>query len=139
MVDDDVAAGFEPNLGSQRFVEFVLDAELFKNRLLLRVEFHAADELRLEAADEFRDLGEFFFVVDPDRGEIVADVIAQNAFNEIQITMQNRRRLALVAPVFDLIPGLAEKRAAATDVSVARLARGCRRRVTAGTCARTST
>jgi len=43
MVDDDVAAGFEPHLCTQGLVEFVLNAELFKNRLFLGVKFHAAD------------------------------------------------------------------------------------------------
>jgi len=30
VIDDDVAAGLEPDFGAQRFVEFVLDAKLFE-------------------------------------------------------------------------------------------------------------
>ncbi len=103
MVDDDVAAGFEPNFGTQRFVEFVLDAELFEDGLFLGVQLHAAHQLGLEAADEFRDFGELFFVVDPDCSEIVADVIAQDAFHEIQIAMQDRRSFALIVLMLDFV------------------------------------
>src|SRR5215467_1815708 len=88
VVDDDVAAGFEPDLGAESLVEFVLDAELFEDGLLLGVQLDAVDEAGLEAADEFDDLAELFLGVDPNGGEIVADIIAQNAFHEIQIAMQ---------------------------------------------------
>ena len=84
VVDDDVAAGLEPDFGAQRFVELVLDAELFEDRRFLGVELDAVDQLGLEAADEFDDLAVFLFVVDPDGGEIVADVIAQNALDEVR-------------------------------------------------------
>jgi hypothetical protein len=30
VIDDDIAAGLQPDLCTQRFVEFVLDAELFE-------------------------------------------------------------------------------------------------------------
>ena len=88
VVDDDVAAGLEPHFGAQRFVEFVLDAELFEDGRFLGVELDAADQLGLEAADEFDDLAVFLFAVNPDGGEIIADVIAQDAFHEIQIAME---------------------------------------------------
>ncbi len=88
VVDDDVAAGLQPHLGAQRLVEFVLDAELLEDRLLLGVELDAVDKPRLEAADEFDDLAVFLFVVNPDGGEIVADVIAQNAFDQVQVAVQ---------------------------------------------------
>jgi hypothetical protein len=61
----------------------MLDAEFFEDRLLFRIELDAVRELRLEAADEFDDLAVFLFAVDPDGGEIVADVIAKDAFDEI--------------------------------------------------------
>src|ERR1700738_4926122 len=109
VVDDDVAAGLEPHFGAQSFVEFVLDAELFEDGRFLGVELDAADQLGLEAADVFDDLAEFFFAVDPDGGEIVADVIAQDAFDEIQIAMEQRRSFALLAALLDFIPGSAEE------------------------------
>src|SRR6202790_3599882 len=109
VVDDDVAAGLEPYFGAQGFVEFVLDAELFEDGRFLGVELDAADQLGLKAADEFDDLAEFFFAVDPDGGEVVADVIAQNAFDEIQIAMEKRGSFALLAALLDFVPGSAEE------------------------------
>ena len=65
--------------------------------------------LRLEAADEFDDLAELLFVVDPDGGVIVADVIAQDALDEIQVAVQQSGRLAVFALLLDLVPGAAEE------------------------------
>ena len=96
MVDDDVAAGFEPHFRAQAFVDFLLDAELFEDRRFLGVELHAADQLRLKAAHEVDDLGEFLFGVHPDGAEVRRDVIAQNALDEIQIAMEQRRELCAV-------------------------------------------
>src|ERR1700686_4746074 len=109
VVDDDVAAGLEPHFGAQGFVEFVLNAELFEDGRFLGVQLDAADQLGLEAADEFDDLAEFFFAIDPDGGEIVADVIAQDAFHEIQIAMEERGSFALLATLLDFVPGSAEE------------------------------
>ncbi len=83
MVDDDVAAGFEPNFGAQCFVELVLDAELLEDRRFLAVELHAIYELRLKAADEFNHFAVFLFAVNPDGAEIIADIVAKDAFNKI--------------------------------------------------------
>ncbi len=88
VVDDDVAAGLQPDFGAQRFVQLVLDAELLEDRRFLGVQLDAADQLGLEAAHKLHDLAVFFFAVNPDGGEIVADVIAQNALDEIQVAMQ---------------------------------------------------
>ena len=68
------------------------------------VELHAADELRLEAAHELDDLGEFLFGVDPDGAVVGRDVIAQDALDEIQVAMQKRGRLALFGARFDFRP-----------------------------------
>ena len=98
VVDDDVAAGLEPHLGAQRLVEFLLDAELLEDRRGLGVELDAADQLGLEAADELDDLAELLFVVDPDGGVVVADVVAQDALDEIEIAMQQRRAPCAARP-----------------------------------------
>ena len=87
----------------------MLDAELFEDGRFLGVQLDAADQLGLEAADEFDDLAEFFFAVDPDGGEIIADVIAQNAFDEIEIAMEQRGSFALLAALLDFVPGGAEE------------------------------
>jgi len=107
VVDDDVAAGLQPHLGAQRFVQFVLDAELLEDRLLLGVELDLGDEFWLEAADEFHHLAVFLFVVNPNAREIVADVVAQDTLDQVQVAVQQRGRFAIVVLVLDLIPGLA--------------------------------
>src|SRR5262245_19519679 len=109
VVDDDIAAGLEPDLGAERFIELVLDAELLEDRLVFRVQLDAVDQLRLEAADEFADLAVLLLVVNPDRGEVVADVIAEDAFDEIEVVVKNSGRLALVILFLDVGPGLAEE------------------------------
>ena len=124
VVDDDVAAGLEPDFGAQSLVEFVLDAELFEDGRFLGVELDAADQLGLEAADEFDDLAEFLFAVNPDGGEIVADVIAQDAFHEIQVAMEERRRFALLAALFDFVPGGAEEFDVGANFFIGGAARG---------------
>src|SRR5215471_9698487 len=109
VIDDDIAARLEPDFGAQRFVQFMLDAEFFEDRLIFRVELDATCEFRLEAADEFDDFAVLFFAVNPDGGEIVADVIAENSFDEIQVTMQQRGRFALFVFMLDVVPGFAEE------------------------------
>src|SRR5262249_50400848 len=47
VVDDDISARLEPDLGAERLIELVLDAELFKDRLFFRIELDAVDQLRL--------------------------------------------------------------------------------------------
>src|SRR5260370_546267 len=47
VVDDDVAAGLQPNFSAQGFVELVLDAELLEDGCFLGVELDLVDKLRL--------------------------------------------------------------------------------------------
>src|SRR5258708_33410052 len=109
VVDDDVASGLEPHFRAQRLVQLMLDAELLEDRRFLAVQLYAVDELGLEAADEFDDLAVFFFAVDPDGGEIVADIITKHALDEIQIEVEKRGTFAVLAALLDFVPGLAEE------------------------------
>src|SRR5208283_3996527 len=103
----------------------MLDAELLEDRLLLGIELDLAHELRLEAADELHYLAVLFFVVNPDAREIVADVVAQDAFHQVQVAVQQRRRFPVVVFVLDLVPRSAQE----LDVRANFIVRGfaCRR------------
>src|SRR5438132_4739399 len=123
VVDDDVAAGLEPHFGAQRFVELVLDAELFEDRRFLGVQLDLVDQLRLEAADELHDLAVLLFVVDPDAGKIVADVIAQDALDEVEVAVEQGGRFALLAAFLDFVPGLAQELDVGANLVVGRATR----------------
>src|SRR5262249_8555102 len=90
-------------------IEFVLDAELLEDRLFLRVQLDAVGKPRLEPTYELQHLAVLLLVVDPDSGEVVADVIAQYALHQVQIAVQKRRSLAVLEFLLDLVPGLAQK------------------------------
>ncbi len=119
VVDDDVPAGLEPHFRAQRFVEVLLNAELLEDRRFLGVELHAADQLGLEAADEFDDLAELLFVVEPDGDVVVAQVIAQDALHQIQVAVEQGRRAALFGTGADGVPGAAQKFDVGADFVVA--------------------
>src|SRR6202040_3544846 len=103
---------------AQSLVKFMLDAELLEDRRFLAVELDAIDELGLETADELDDLAVFLLAVDPDGGEVVADIVAEDALDEIQIAMKKRGRLAFLATLLDFVPGLAEELDVCTDFLV---------------------
>src|SRR5437588_11013818 len=107
VVDDDIAAGLEPHFGAQSLVEFVLDAELFEDGRFLSVELDLADELGLEMVHEIDDFAVFLFAIDPDGREVVADVIAQHAFDEVEVAVDQGRSFALLAALLDFHPGFA--------------------------------
>ena len=109
MVDDDVTAGFQPHFWTQAFVNFLLNAELFEDRGFLGVELHTAHELRLEAAHEVNDFGVLLFGIDPDGAEIGRDVVAKDAFDQVQIAVQDRGSLALFGAGFNFGPGAGEE------------------------------
>src|SRR5215472_207666 len=87
----------------------MLDAELFEDRRFLGVQLHATNQLGLEAADELNDFAVFLFTVDPNGGEIVTHVIAEDTLDEVQVAVEKSRRLAFLALLLDFGPGLAQE------------------------------
>ena len=87
----------------------MLDAELLEDGSFLSIELDATDQLGLEAADKFDDFAVLLFGVDPDGRVIVADVIAEHALDEIEIAVKQSGGFALLAALFDVVPGLAEE------------------------------
>ena len=70
-------------------------AELFEERGLLGVELDAADEGRLEALQEAQDALVLGFGVDPDGGEVVGDLIAEDTLDEVEVVVDEGGRLGL--------------------------------------------
>src|SRR5690349_15588304 len=87
----------------------MLNAELFKDRSFFAVELDATDQLGLEAAYELDNFAVFLLAIDPDGSEVIADVIAENTLYEIEIAVKQRGRFALLAALFDFVPGFAEE------------------------------
>src|SRR5207247_1596556 len=75
----------------------------------LGVQLYLVNELGLEAADELNDLAVLLFIVNPNAGEIVADVIAEDALDEVEVAVEQGGSLALLAVFLDFVPGLAKE------------------------------
>src|SRR5579883_265641 len=111
---------------ASRFVFTIVSSrrvELFEDRLLLGVELHLADQLRLEPAHKLHYLAVFLFAVDPDAGEVVAHIIAKNPLHQVQVAVQQRRSLAFVIFLLDLVPGLPQELDVRPDFLIRRSAR----------------
>src|ERR1700731_4042995 len=104
LIDDDGAAGFEPHLGAEGLVDLFGDAELFEERCLLRVELDAADERGLEALQEAENALVVGLGVDPDGGEVVSDLVAKDALDEVEVVIDESGRLRGFAALLDVGP-----------------------------------
>src|SRR5581483_3755434 len=109
LVDDDVAAGFQPDFGFQRLIELVLDVELLEQGRFLGVELHALEQVRLKTADEAQHALVFRFRVDPDVREVLRDLIAENALDEVQVVVDESGSLAALGAVLDLGPEIEQE------------------------------
>mgnify|MGYP003334277613 CR=1 FL=1 len=96
LIDDDVPAGLEPDLRTERLVDFRLHAVVLEDRRLLRVELDAIVQLRREPIDEIDDPLILEFIVDPDRREIGRQLIAQDALNQIQVALPTQQHKLLI-------------------------------------------
>src|ERR1039457_6435027 len=104
LVDDDGTAGLEPHLGAQRLVDLLGNAELLEQRRVFQVELDPPDKRRLEALQETQDALVLSLGVDPDGGEVVGDLIAQDALDKVQVVVDQGRRLGRVGAGLDVRP-----------------------------------
>src|SRR5271165_406353 len=104
LVDHDVSAALQPHLGLERVVDLVLDAEVLIQRSGFRVELDTADQRRLEALREAHDALVLLFGVHPDLREVGVHLVAQYALHQIEVVVNQRRRLAVLGPVLDFRP-----------------------------------
>src|SRR6266567_9022357 len=109
LIDDDGAAGLEPDLRAQGLVDLFGDAELFEERSLLGVELDAADERGLEALQETQDALVVGFGVDPDGGEVVGDLVAEDALDEVEVVIDEGGRLRRFGALLDVGPEVEEE------------------------------
>src|SRR5207245_9819374 len=124
VVVDETGCGFQPQFVAQSVVEFMLDAELFEDRCFLGLELYLVDEFGLEAVDELDDFAVLLFAVDPNGGEVVADVIAKYAFDQVEVAMEQSRSFAFLTALLDFVPGFAEELSIGADFLVGGAARG---------------
>ncbi len=109
LVDDDGAAGLEPHLAAEGLVDLFGDAELLEERRLLGVELDAADKRRLEALQEAQDALVVGLGVDPDGGEVIGDLIAEDALDEVEVVVDEGRGLRGFGTGLDVGPEVQEE------------------------------
>ena len=109
LVDDDVAAALQPHFRLQRAVDLFLDAELLEQRRVFGVELDAADQRRLEAVGEAHHALVLVFGVHPDLREVGVDLVAQHALHQVEVVIDQRRRLAVLGAVLDLGPQMLQE------------------------------
>src|ERR1035437_6508683 len=116
LVDDDGAAGLEPDLGAQRLVDLLGNSELLEQRSVLGVELDAPDEGRLEALQEAQDAFVLGLAVDPDGGEVVRDLVAQDALDKVEIVVDQRRRFGGFRSRLDVRPEIQQETEIAAEL-----------------------
>src|SRR5215469_1786560 len=109
LVDDNVAAGFQPDLRPQGFFELGRDVEGVEDGFRARVKLDAADQRRLEPLDETHYAFVHLFVVNPDGFELFGELIAQGSLNDVEVVMQQHGRGALFGLLPDVEPEVEEK------------------------------
>src|SRR6185437_348705 len=120
LVDDNRTAGLEPDLRAQRLVDLLSDAELLEERRLLEVELDAANQRGLETLQEAQHALVLGFGVHPDGGEVVGHLVAQDALDEIEIVVDQRRRLRGLAAALDIRPEVQQEAQIAPQLFFAR-------------------
>ena len=116
LVDDDVAAGLQPDLAAERLVDLGLDAILVEYRVRFRVPLHPRGEGRHDALDELDGAAKLTRVVDADRGEVLVEQVPQQLDHEALLPVERRGRPQRVGALAELGPRLVEELQVADDV-----------------------
>src|SRR6185295_1844778 len=94
----------QPDFRLQRLVDLLRQAKLLVQRNLFGVELYSAHQCGLKAVGEAQNALVLLFVVHPDGREVGCDLVAQDAFDHVQIVIDQGRRLAVFGPGLDLFP-----------------------------------
>src|SRR5258706_2427631 len=109
LVDHDVPARLEPDLGTKGLLELGGYAESVEDGSRARVQLHLRNQRGLEALDEPQHALVGVFVVDPDGFEAVGQLIAQDALDDIEIVMQQHRRGPALGLLTNILPEVIQK------------------------------
>ena len=104
LIDHQITAGFQPDARLNRFINLDLHSKCFQDWLVARVELDALDQARLHPIHKLDDALVLVFRIDANGGEVFRELIAQNSLHQIQITMDQRRRLSLLGVFANVLP-----------------------------------
>ena len=124
LVNDDVAAGFEPDFRLQCLVDLILNAELLEERGFLGIELHALDQRGLKAVDETQNAFVLRLAIHPDVGEAFGNLVAQDALDQIEVVINQSAALAGIGTLADLAPQVQQKTDVGTEIFFAGAGRG---------------
>src|SRR5512141_1567824 len=108
LVDDDVAAGLQPDLRLVRVLDLGLDAVLLEERRGLAEELDLRVEDGLHLVEELDDALVLFVVVHPERRKVRAEDVPRGPEREVEVAVEERRRPRALALLADLLPELRE-------------------------------
>ena len=104
LVDHDVSAGLQPYLRLHGIVDLVLDTEVLEQRSGFGVQLDAPHQRGLETLRKPHNPLVLFFRIDPDLRKIGVHLVAQHALHQVQVVIDQGRRLAVLCAVLDLSP-----------------------------------
>ena len=109
LVDNDVAPRFQPNLGSQGFVQFRLNPELFEYGCLSGVKLDPIDQAGLESVDQLHHGGVHQLVIHANGREFLGELVPENPLHQTEFTMDDGRGGLFLGLTLDLCPEGAKK------------------------------
>ncbi len=91
LVDDDMAAGLQPDLGAQGFFNLLGDPELVEDGGGSGVELDAGNQSGLKALDEAQHVFVDVLIIDPDALEGGGELVAQDTLDHVEIVVYQGR------------------------------------------------